>query len=97
MAHIDGVCVCLHPGVVKTELTRYMGMKVLILKVLLWPMVMIMIKTPWEGAQTTLYTVLEDDENLEKGAYYSDCKVMPSTAFTCDRDNATLLWSKSEE
>ncbi len=30
-------------------------------------------KTPWEGAQTTLYTVLTAD--LKSGAYYADCKV----------------------
>ncbi len=30
------------------------------------------LKTPWEGAQTTLYTVLATD--LKSGAYYADCK-----------------------
>ncbi len=32
-----------------------------------------MFKTPWEGAQPTLYTVFT--RNLISGAYYADCRV----------------------
>lgn len=67
--------VCLHPGVVRTELTRYVltGIKKLIYKTfefVYW----IFSKSPVEGAQTTLYTVYETTENLKNGEYYSDCK-----------------------
>ena len=39
-----------------------------------FPLFWSMLKNPREGAQTTIYTVLEDNDKLEKGAYYADCK-----------------------
>jgi len=38
---------------------------------IIYPLVLLTWKTPWEGAQTNLYCLLEDDEKLVKGAYYA--------------------------
>ena len=35
----------------------------------------IFFKTPEEGAQTSLYLVLEREDKLVQGAFYKDCKV----------------------
>ncbi len=65
----DGILTAsVHPGAVTTELFK-----------LPWPILPIFNffsrpfwKTSWEGAQTTMYTVLA--AKLKSGAYYADCK-----------------------
>ncbi|KAI9199692.1 retinol dehydrogenase 13 [Polychytrium aggregatum] len=61
-----------HPGVVNTELTRYIDTG--ILKVLL-SVGTILMKTPWEGAQTTLHVALSDECEKVTGEYFHDCKI----------------------
>ncbi|CAH8874607.1 unnamed protein product [Trichobilharzia szidati] len=67
--HGTGVTVVsLHPGAVKTELDRdttYLPLKIFIK--LTKPFYL----SPWQGAQTTLFTVLSN--NLKSGGYYSNC------------------------
>lgn len=46
---------------------------------LFYPLWFLFTKNSKEGAQTSLYTVLEDKEKLVPGEYYSDCKVGYST------------------
>ena len=60
----------LHPGMVKTELVRNSPAYV----VVLGSVVMFLLKSPWEGAQTSLYLCLAPDSELKPGAYYADCK-----------------------
>jgi hypothetical protein len=54
-------------------------------------------KTAWEGAQTTLYLALEDENNLQKGEYYKDCKRCPTSQFSTNMHNADRLWRLSED
>ena len=66
------ICSCsLHPGLVYTDLARYVKPKNIILSMLakLLPLV---IRTPAEGAQTTDFCCVS--EGVESGAYYGDCK-----------------------
>lgn len=56
---LNGVTVSLHPGVVRTELARYMSWKLRVMKYIMSPLLFVVMKSPLEGAQTTLYTVLE--------------------------------------
>lgn len=53
-------------------------------------------KSPKQGAQTTLYTILEDDAKLKKGGYYSDCKQSQVSKFCQNMENAKKLWELSE-
>lgn len=77
--------VSLHPGVVNTELGRYMGMNPVVSNVfkLVAPL---FLKTPIQGAQTSLHCALLDFDKLESGKYYSDSKVteekMPNANWT---------------
>jgi retinol dehydrogenase-12 len=94
---IDGSSVCLHPGVIPTDLPRDYGKVASIMKVVLSPLLYLFLKTPWEGAQTTLYLTLQADEKLEKGQYYKDCKESKTSQFSSNMHNADRLWKLSEE
>ncbi len=64
----------LHPGLVKTEISRdIFGSGFNWLKLvyyLLLPLVIMIVKNPKEGAQTTLYCSLEDDLEKFNGQYF---------------------------
>lgn len=87
-----------HPGIVKTELGRHMdevyfkGARVLARFVTYF-----MMKTPEEGAQTTLHCALDENAGKETGLYYSDCKVIEPSALAKDMDGAKRLWEESEK
>ena len=56
-----------------------------------------LIKTPFHGAQTTLYCTLEDSIEEHSGNYYSDCAIAKtSTKHAEDMDAAQKLWNLSE-
>ena len=55
------------------------------------------VKTPFHGAQTTLYCALEPSLENESGHYYSDCrKKRPSRQALIEEDQKKL-WDLSEE
>lgn len=52
-------------------------------------------KTPWEGAQTTLHTVLSPD--IVSGAYYSDCMETKALPIVYDKVAGEELVKASRE
>ncbi|XP_014285498.2 retinol dehydrogenase 11 [Halyomorpha halys] len=86
--------VSLHPGVVYTDLPRYLSDIFFtgaywIYEKFGW----LVMKTPKQGAQTTLYCALEDC--VESGLYYDDCAVAETSAISKNMDEAKELWEKS--
>ena len=55
------------------------------------------IKTPFYGAQTTLYCALEPSLENESGNYYSDCKKKSPSRKALNEDDQKRLWDISEE
>ncbi|XP_061077245.1 retinol dehydrogenase 14-like [Conger conger] len=91
-----GVTVCsLHPGVIHTELGRHFIAGMPLWKKVIGCVLLPLLKTPWQGAQTTIYCAV--DESLEgvSGLYYSDCA--PKEAAPQGRDDAAAkrLWDVS--
>lgn len=88
----------LHPGIVRTELTRtldqvyFPGMWFLG-RIFLYPWV----KNPKQGAQTTLYCSIDEKTEAETGLYYSDCKVKEPSSLARDPELAKKLWETSIE
>ena len=84
-------------GVINTELYRHAFDRYpKIIHPFLRPFLNIM-KTPFHGAQTTLYCCLEDSIENESGLYYSDCdKKLPSKHGQND-EMAKKLWDLSEK
>ena len=112
---VDVTAYSLHPGVIATELLpnivkAHWSIEPL-LETIVQPIVTPLLKTPVEGAQTTLYAataphLLVGTDHAEgqplgklvPGAYYDDCTVVPEPNPIVQQPGiAAALWAKSEE
>ncbi|KXS12023.1 NAD(P)-binding protein [Gonapodya prolifera JEL478] len=96
----DIIVTSLHPGVVRTELTRHVvdGPVMYLAYLFLFPLALTITKTPWEGAQTQLYCALAPSRKLVKGEYYADCAVKRHPKdVTRDPEAAKMFWAVSEK
>jgi NAD(P)-dependent dehydrogenase (short-subunit alcohol dehydrogenase family) len=84
---------CVHPGGVATNLGAGQGPWL----DLLHRVVMLFMKTPEQGAQTSLYAATAPDAAGKNGAYYADCREKQPAAHCRDETTARLLWSISEK
>lgn len=84
-----------HPGVVKTELGRYLVQSYI--QKVINPFVYFFFKTPTSGAQTTLAVALDPELEKVTGKYFSDCKIKKEVAAGRDDDLAEWLWKTSDE
>ena len=96
-------CVSLHPGVIRTEIGRYLpesyGWFVYgLVKLFSLPFYYWFFKSAKEGAQTSIYCAIHEDVVQHNGCYFTDCKVkskVPSQAFS--EEDARRLWDLSEK
>jgi len=89
-----------HPGVVKTEITRYMpgGEFTQWFLRLASPLVWIVMKSPNEGAQTTMHVALCKECESVGGEYWVDCKTKHSSnKEATDIEVEQRLWSLTLE
>lgn len=97
----------LHPGVVATDLGRYMmgeesynkskcGTGGLLQTILMKGMLSFL-KTPQQGATTQVWLASGAEGEDVRGKYFSDCKARPLGDFATDRAAASRLWKESEE
>jgi len=61
--------VCLHPGVIATELGRHIQARNYLVRYS-YKIVQYLIKTPKAGAQTTLYCALDPEVEQHSGEYF---------------------------
>ena len=59
-------------------------------------LIQFVIKTPFYGAQTTLYCALDDAIECESGMYYSDCARKAPSAVALIKEDQKKLWTISE-
>jgi NAD(P)-dependent dehydrogenase (short-subunit alcohol dehydrogenase family) len=92
----DGVRVnCLHPGVVATELGRYMVDNPIL--ALLVPLATPFFKTPAQGAETSLFLATSNEASIQSSKYFSDCRPTKTTALSYDLEVSKKLWDVSAE
>lgn len=97
--NIEGInTYSLHPGVIKTELGRHLNETLFrgargIIGFFLSPFM----KTPEEGAQTTIYCSVDEKCANETGLYYSDCEATSPCSKALNDDYAKKLWDISAE
>nr|XP_023856736.1 retinol dehydrogenase 11-like [Salvelinus alpinus] len=87
-------CVCFHasdPGLVNTDLMRHIKRPLQ----LMFKKFSYFLKTPAEGAYTTLYCILTPDSELTSGGYYSGCAQAVCARAASDEGTALKLWAVS--
>ena len=84
---------CVHPGGVSTNLGSGQGGPLLRA---IQKLVMSFMKTPEEGAQTSIYAATSAAALGKQGAYYADCREKQPAAHCRDDATARELWAASE-
>ncbi|KAI1886012.1 hypothetical protein AGOR_G00209660 [Albula goreensis] len=85
----------LHPGVIRTELSRHVETWFPLLKALLTAPSILLMKTPREGAQTSIYCAVTDGLEDKSGCYFSDCALKEPAPEGRDDSVAQRLWEVS--
>lgn len=95
----SGVTVnALHPGVVRTEITRnFRILQMWIFRPLLWFVMYFFFKTPNSGAQTSVYCAVAEELKNVSGEYFKDCTLNKCSALAKDEALAKELWKQSEQ
>ncbi|OAD56757.1 Retinol dehydrogenase 11 [Eufriesea mexicana] len=97
-AGIEGINVySLHPGVVKTELGRYVDRSIFRGARSLMRLATVFGKTAEQGAQTSLYCAVDENAGKETGLYYDNCRVACTSSKGCDSELAMQFWKRSCE
>ncbi|XP_067091046.1 retinol dehydrogenase 11-like [Osmerus mordax] len=86
---------CLHPGIIHTELGRHFWPTMPLWKRVVYQPLMLLIKSPTEGAQTSIYCAIEESLNNQSGLYYSDCVPKAVAPQGQDDEAAKKLWELS--
>lgn len=92
--HLKGTNVTansLHPGAVRTELGRHLG----ILHYIALPF-QFLVKTPKSGAQTTIMLAVDPGLDNVTGRYFADCAIAEETKDAQCDETAQWLWEASE-
>lgn len=85
----------LHPGVIRTELGRHLIPTLALWKRIIAMPFLMLIKSPWEGAQTTIYCAVDESLADKSGLYYSDCAPKRPAPQAMDAAAAKKLWDLS--
>ncbi len=88
--HLTAVSV--HPGLVKTNLSRHMSLGKKLLFTLKHPFAIFSMKDAEEGAATQVMTAILPDNQLTGGAYYVDCEVVQEARSARNMDDAKKLF-----
>ncbi|KAG7475370.1 hypothetical protein JOB18_029974 [Solea senegalensis] len=86
---------CLHPGVIRTELARHVQGWFPLMGVLLSLPSLLLMKTPSQGCQTTVYCTVTPGLDQRSGSYFSDCAEKEVAEEGQDNAVARRLWEES--
>ncbi|KAI9565800.1 hypothetical protein GHT06_009595 [Daphnia sinensis] len=81
----------LHPGAVYTEFGRFSSIFSTIMTISMY-----FLKTPKEGAQTTIHLAVSDEVANVTAQYFRDCKIATPSKLAQDNGMAKKLWDVSE-
>ncbi|XP_077454632.1 retinol dehydrogenase 12 [Stigmatopora argus] len=86
---------CVHPGVIRTELGRHVESRFPLCGALLRLPARLLMKTPRQGSQTSLYCAVTPGLEELSGCYFSDCAVKEAAPEGRDDRTARRLWTES--
>ena len=84
------------PGVVWTQLARHAKINRVVM-FLAFPLIWLVLKRPWEGAQTVNYCATDPDLEGVSGKYFRDCQECELPLNAKDSGVAKKLWEFSEQ
>ncbi|XP_059049284.1 retinol dehydrogenase 11-like [Achroia grisella] len=87
----------LHPGVIKTDISRHFDKTVARGATWAFNNAGMFLKSPKCGAQTSIYCAVDEACNEDSGLYYSDCAVKRPSKQCQDDDFAIQFWEKTIE
>ncbi|KAL6768395.1 hypothetical protein ACKKBF_B39000 [Auxenochlorella protothecoides x Auxenochlorella symbiontica] len=87
----------LHPGVIGTSLFSGESLSNFAVRIAKAIPFFPLLKSPEQGAATSVYAATSPELNGQSGAYLSDCKVTGTSALGQDANLAKQLWEKTEE
>ncbi|XP_013407222.1 retinol dehydrogenase 12 [Lingula anatina] len=87
---------CLHPGVVKTDIAKYIFFKEWNHVAFCW-LYFLLFKNPREGAQTSIFCAVDESLEGKTGLYFSDCKEKEMAPLAKDKELAKKVWDLSAE
>lgn len=90
-------CNAVHPGLVRTEVTRHMHVVMQFLNYLFASFLQTLQKTPPQGAYCSLYAATDPSLNQVSGKYFVDSVVSPLGVGARDAQARKRLWEISEE
>ncbi|XP_062907355.1 retinol dehydrogenase 12 isoform X2 [Mobula hypostoma] len=79
-----------HPGCVRSELTRHSSCLAVV-----WKILTFLIKTPKEGAQTSIYCAVTEELDEVSGKHFSDCQPASVAPQGKNDETAKKLWDVS--
>ncbi len=86
----------LHPGGVRTNLSRYLSEGVHpIVSYLFFISGILFFKNAKQGSQTSIYCAVDEEVGTHSGLYYTDCKVTKPGIQATDDKVAKQLWELS--
>ncbi|KAE8622169.1 hypothetical protein XENTR_v10005124 [Xenopus tropicalis] len=86
-------CYSVHPGTVHTNLARSLPSWI---KVLIEPVSWLFLRTPMNGAQTSIYCAVQEGIEMYSGRYFDNCQVRQVKPHARDDAVAKKLWEVSE-
>ncbi|KAL1493224.1 hypothetical protein ABEB36_011317 [Hypothenemus hampei] len=85
----------LHPGVINTDLGRHIKTTYRVLFTTLWGLFKWALKTPKQGAQTTIYCSVDEKCANESGLYYQECAPIKPSKAARNEEDSQRLWNES--
>lgn len=83
-----------HPGMVDTDLARHTFSE--FAWKLLYPLKLLLIKTPKQGCQTVLHCAVSEELEGKSGGYYGNVKEEPWPNASSDKEVQIKLWNESK-
>ena len=91
----------LNPGLVYTRIDRHMeklyGFIFTFFKFVLRPLLWLVMKSPKEGAQSTIHLAVSPELSGVTGLYFSDCKEEQLLTHALNDEDCIRMWKLSEE
>lgn len=90
--HPHLLSVAVHPGLVKTRLSRNLTLSQKLMFALTNPRMVLSVMTPEQGASTQLLAATLPSEQIVNGAYYADCQVAEEAESARNMSDAKALF-----